>query len=192
MDSLSRERVLPLLRGRFGRDYRHEEECASTQRLLEGRAEGAVVASDFQTEGRGRLGRRWEAPKGTSLLFSIALEPDVPAERLPELSLVAGRVVAAVLAEVAGVPAEVKFPNDVLVRGRKVAGILAEASEGRVVLGIGVNVHQDEAQVFPGATSLAIESERPLDRAELLAEILGRLEAAYDEWTTGLRLPAGS
>jgi BirA family biotin operon repressor/biotin-[acetyl-CoA-carboxylase] ligase len=192
VDSVSRERVLPLLRGRFGRDYRHEEACASTQRLLDGCAEGAVVATDFQSEGRGRLGRRWEAPKGTSLLFSIALEPGVPAERLPELSLVAGRVVAAAIAKLAGVPAEVKLPNDVLVRGRKVAGILAEASDGRVVLGIGVNVYQDEEQILPGATSLAIESDRPLDRAELLAGILDRLEAAYDDWTTALRLPAGS
>jgi BirA family transcriptional regulator, biotin operon repressor / biotin---[acetyl-CoA-carboxylase] ligase len=192
VDSVSRERVLPLLRGRFGRDYRHEEECASTQRLLDGRPEGAVVATDFQSEGRGRLGRRWEAPKGTSLLFSIALEPGVPLDRLPELTLVAGRVVAETIAELAGVETDVKLPNDVLVRGRKVAGILAEASEGRVVLGIGVNVHQDEEQIFPGATSLAIESERTLDRAELLVEILGRLEAAYEDWTTALRLPAGS
>lgn len=192
MDSLSRERVLPLLRGRFGRDYRHEEECSSTQRLLEGCAEGAVVATDFQSEGRGRLGRRWEAPQGTSLLFSIALEPDVPAERLPELSLVAGQVVAGAIAELADLAPQVKFPNDILVGGRKVAGILAEASDGRVVLGIGVNVHEDEAQVFAGATSLAIESDRHVDRAELLAEILLRLEAAYDDWTTGLRLPAGS
>ena len=192
MDSVSRERVLPLLRGRFGRDYRHEDECESTQRLLDGRAEGAVVATDFQSEGRGRLGRRWEAPRGTSLLFSIALEPGVPAERLPELSVVAGQVVAETIAGLAGVETEVKLPNDVLVRGRKVAGILAEASEGRVVLGIGVNVHQDEEQVFPGATSLAIESDRPLDRAKLLAEILRRLEAAYEDWTTALRLPAGS
>ena len=192
MDSLSRERVLALLRGRFGRDYRYEEECASTQRLLDDRPEGAVAATDFQSEGRGRLGRRWEAPRGTSLLFSIALEPGVPAERLPELSLVAGEAVSAAIAELAGVSPEIKLPNDVLLGGRKVAGILAEASQGRVVLGVGVNVHQDVTQVFPGATSLAIESSGEVDRAELLAEILARLEPAYEDWTTGLRLPAGS
>lgn len=196
MDSLSRERVLPLLRGRFGRDYRFEQECASTQRLVAGCAEGAVVATDFQSEGRGRLGRRWEAPAGTSLLFSIALAPGVPAERLPELSLVAGRAVADAIAELAGVPTEVKFPNDVLVSGKKVAGILAEASEGSVVLGVGVNVHQREtdlpAETQHPASSLLLESGRAVDRAELLAEILARLEAAYRDWTVGLRLPAGS
>lgn len=192
MDSLRRERVLPLLRGRFGRDYRFEPECESTQRLLADGAEGAVAAADFQSEGRGRLGRRWEAPAGTSLLFSIALTPDVPAERLPELSLVAGRAVADAIGALAGVPTEIKFPNDVLVRARKVAGILAEAGEGLVVLGVGVNVRQREDAVFPGATSLLIESGREIDRAELLAEILARLEAAYDDWTGGLRLPARS
>ena len=173
MDSLSRERVLPLLRGRFGRDYRFEQECASTQRLLAGRAEGAVVAT-----------------------FSIALAPDVPAERLPELSLVAGRAVAEAVAELAGVATEVKFPNDVLVNGKKVAGILAEASEGSVVLGVGVNVHQ-RASDLPAETrhpvsSLVLESGRAVDRAELLAEILARLETAYRDWTVRLRLPAGS
>jgi BirA family transcriptional regulator, biotin operon repressor / biotin---[acetyl-CoA-carboxylase] ligase len=196
VDSPSRERVLPLLRGRFGRDYRFEPECASTQRLLSDSPEGAVVATDFQSEGRGRLGRRWEAPAGTSLLFSIALAPRVPAERLSELSLVAGRAVAAAVAELAGVEAEVKFPNDVLVHGRKVAGILAEAAEGRVVLGVGVNVHQREADLPADtqhpASSLLLESGRAVDRAALLAAILVRLETAYDDWTTRLRLPAGS
>ena len=79
--------ALPL-RGRFGRPYTFVDRCASTQRLLDGAREGAVVATDEQTEGRGRLGRTWHAPAGTSLLFSIVLEPRVPGERLPELSLV--------------------------------------------------------------------------------------------------------
>ena len=133
---------------------------------------------------------------GTSLLFSIALAPNVPAERLPELSLVAGHAVADAVAELAGVETEVKFPNDVLVNGKKVAGILAEASEGSVVLGVGVNVHQGAsdlpAETQHPASSLVLESGRAVDRAELLAEILARLEPAYRDWTVRLRLPAGS
>jgi len=70
--------VVPLLRGRFGRPYTFVERCTSTQRLLEGAGEGAVAAADEQTEGRGRLGRGWHAPAGTSLLFSIVLVPPVP------------------------------------------------------------------------------------------------------------------
>jgi BirA family transcriptional regulator, biotin operon repressor / biotin---[acetyl-CoA-carboxylase] ligase len=185
--SLRPEDVVSRLRGRLGREYRFVERCASTQRLLgEDDPEGAVVAADEQTEGRGRLGREWLAPAGTSLLFSVLLRPAVDAARLPELSLVAGRACAEAIAEVAGIETEVKFPNDVLARGRKVAGILAEATEGRVVLGIGVNVRQEPGQLPPDArtpaTSLLLETGREVERAGLLVAILDRLERRYDEW----------
>jgi len=97
--------------------------------------------------------------------------------------------VAEAIAEVTGIEPAIKFPNDVLVGGRKVAGILAESSNGRVVLGIGVNANQTAEQLPPGAqtdpTSLRIELGRPVDRAPLLAAILARLERAYDAWITG-------
>ena len=143
------------------------------------------MAADEQTEGRGRLGRTWRAPAGSSLLFSIVLEPDVPSERLPELSLVAGASVAEALAALANVETTVKHPNDVLIGGRKVAGILAESADGRVVLGIGVNVTQahDELPPEAAATSLAVEGV-DVDRADLLAAILERLEAHYDRWVS--------
>ena len=175
--------VLPRLRGRFGRPFTFVNQCASTQRLLDGAPEGAVVAADEQTEGRGRLGRRWEAPPGTSLLFSIVLQPAVPAERLPELSLVAGAAVAEAVAAETGLVPAVKHPNDVLIGGRKVAGILAEAVDGRVVLGIGVNVSQTEAQLPAGATSLAMQGSS-VERVGLLATILERLEEQYGRWLT--------
>ena len=184
---LSAERLVPLLRGRFGRPYRYEPIVESTQRLLAADApEGALVVTDEQTQGRGRLGRRWEAPARTSLLFSLALRPRVPGDRLPELSLVAGGAVAEAIADATALDVEVKFPNDVLVGGRKVAGILAEAREGLVVLGIGVNVNQ-RSDELPAAThlpptSLRLAAGRELDRATLLVEILARLETAYDDW----------
>lgn len=190
VDSLAPENVVPLLTGRFGREvYRYEEQCPSTQRLLEeDDPEGAVAATEEQTEGRGRLGRSWVAPAGSSVLVSVLLRPDVPSERLPELSLVAGRALAAALAAETGLEPEVKFPNDVLVGGRKVAGILAEATEGRVVLGIGVNVRQtaDELPDRPQlpATSLALEGVQ-VDRPRLLAALLTQLEAEYDYWVAG-------
>jgi BirA family transcriptional regulator, biotin operon repressor / biotin---[acetyl-CoA-carboxylase] ligase len=177
--------VTPHLRGRFGRPYTFVDRCASTQRLLEGALEGAVVATDEQTEGRGRLGRTWHAPPGSSLLFSIVLEPAVPGERLPELSVVAGAAVAEAVSAETGLVTTVKHPNDVLIGSRKVAGVLAESADGRVVLGIGLNVAQtlDELppRTDPPATSLALEGART-DRAELLAAILERLETHYDRW----------
>jgi BirA family biotin operon repressor/biotin-[acetyl-CoA-carboxylase] ligase len=186
-DSLAPAVVEPLLRGRFGRPHLYAELCPSTQRLLSADdPEGAVAAAEEQSEGRGRLGRSWHAPAGTSVLFSVLLRPPVEPARLPELSLVAGRAVAEALATETGVAPSLKFPNDVLVGGRKVAGILAEASDGRVTLGIGVNVNQTEdqlpAQTETPPTSLRLETGRELDRPPLLAAILERLERSYDEW----------
>jgi BirA family biotin operon repressor/biotin-[acetyl-CoA-carboxylase] ligase len=179
--------VVPLLRGRFGRPFTWVERCASTQRLLDGAAEGAVAATDEQTEGRGRLGRSWDAPPGTSLLFSVVLTPRVPSERLPELSVVAGEAVAQAIASETGLATTVKPPNDVLVDGRKIAGVLAEANQGRVTLGIGINVTQTEDELperteFP-ATSIALAGATA-DRAELLAAILAALERRYDTWVS--------
>jgi BirA family transcriptional regulator, biotin operon repressor / biotin---[acetyl-CoA-carboxylase] ligase len=120
------------------------------------------------------------------VLVSIVLEPAVPSPRLPELSLVAGGAVAAAIAAEAALEPTIKHPNDVLVGGRKVAGILAESSEGRVVLGIGVNANQTEdelpTETQTPPTSLAVAAGRRIDRASLLAGILAELEGAYDGW----------
>lgn len=193
-DSLAPDAVKPLLRGRFGHDYLYEEVLPSTQRLLrDSTAEGTIAVAEEQTEGRGRLGRSWHAPARTSVLVSVLLLPKVEAARLPELSLVAGGAVAEAVAEVTGMEPVIEFPNDILVGGRKVAGILAESSEGRVVLGIGVNVNQTENELPEGArtepTSLRLELGGPVDRAQLLAEILARLEKAYDAWATDTGAP---
>jgi BirA family transcriptional regulator, biotin operon repressor / biotin---[acetyl-CoA-carboxylase] ligase len=186
-DSLAPDAVKPFLRGRFGRVYRYAEVAPSTQRMLaDDEGEGAIAVAEEQTEGRGRLGRSWEAPAGTSVLVSALLLPAVEAARLPELSLVAGGAVAEAILEVTGIEPAIKFPNDVLIGGRKVAGILAESSEGRVVLGIGVNANQTleqlpaDAQTEP--TSLRIELGEPVSRVQLLTAILLQLERAYDAW----------
>jgi BirA family biotin operon repressor/biotin-[acetyl-CoA-carboxylase] ligase len=192
VDALRPHVVEPLLRGRLGRPYSYVERTASTQRLFDRDApEGAVAVAGVQTEGRGRLGRTWDAPAHTSILVSVVLRPGVPAPKLPELSVVAGRAVAEALREAAGVEPTVKFPNDVLIDGRKVAGVLAEASDGRVVLGIGVNVNQQAGELPPGvdATSLRIAAGHEFERAPLLAGILEQLERAYDAWISELAVP---
>ncbi len=183
MSELAPEVLLPLLRGRLGRPYAFVETCESTQRLLgPAEPEGATVTTDLQTQGRGRLGRTWVAPAGRGLLFSVVLRPTLPVAGWPELSLLAGEAVAAALP----VEAAVSYPNDVLVAGRKIAGILPEASDGRVVLGMGVNVNQtaDElpADAAKPPTSLRLETGREWARAPLLAAILAELERRYDEW----------
>jgi BirA family transcriptional regulator, biotin operon repressor / biotin---[acetyl-CoA-carboxylase] ligase len=186
-DTPTREAVVPRLRGRFGRDYVYVASCPSTQRLLSPDApEGAVAVADAQTEGRGRLGRRWEAPPGTSLLCSLQLRPVVEPSRLPELTIVAAEAVIGAIGAVTELAPALKEPNDVLVGGRKVAGVLGEASDGRVVLGIGVNVNlrpeQLPDEVRLPATSLLIETGTEIDRVELLVALLAELERRYSEW----------
>jgi biotin-[acetyl-CoA-carboxylase] ligase BirA-like protein len=186
VSDLAPEAVLPLLRGRFGRTYRFVPSCPSTQRLLaDGDPEGAVVATDHQTAGRGRLGRVWHDAPGRALLLSVLLRPDVPMPLWPELSLVAGEAVAEALRAV-GVAAALRYPNDVVVAGRKLVGVLPEASSGRVVLGIGANVNQTIEELPPDTvkppTSLRIELGHEVERAPLLAAVLAELERGYDAW----------
>ncbi len=171
----------PEFRGRFGTPYIAVADTASTQLLVRDDApEGAVVVADHQTSGRGRLGRTWEDVPGRSLLVSSMLRPSAPMPLWPELSLVAGRAVARAIG------GEVRPPNDVFLNGRKVAGILPEATQGRVVLGIGVNVNHTAEELprhtVKPATSLRVETGREHDRTALLVSILEELERAYDAW----------
>lgn len=187
MSDLTPELVTPLLRSRFGTPYRFVDECASTQRLLgEDDPEGTTVVTDHQTHGRGRLGRIWEDVPGRSILVSVLLRPRAPMPLWPELSLVAGEAVARALRAEPGVDATLRYPNDVVVAGRKLAGILPEARNGRIVLGIGVNVNHERAELptdtVKPPTSLRIELGRPVERAPLLAAILAELERGYDAW----------
>lgn len=173
-------------------DVRHFDVIDSTNRYLldEARAgapDGVVAVADHQSAGRGRLGRRWEAPPGASLLASVLLRPEVPlAERYLVTAAVALAAAEAVADEV-GVALGLKWPNDLLAPdGRKVAGVLAEAEGDAVVVGIGVNVTwpTDEADLagrglddLAGrATSLVALAGRPVSRDRLLAALLTALE----------------
>lgn len=186
-DTPTREAVVPRLRGRFGREYLYVASTPSTQRLLAPDApEGTVAVADEQTEGRGRLGRRWEAPAGTSVLCSVQLRPKVDASRFPELTVLGAEACADAIRSVTGLEPTLKEPNDVLIAGRKVAGILGESDPDRVVLGIGINVNVPEddlpSEVRMPATSLLIETGSPVDRVGLLIELLAALERRYDAW----------
>jgi len=192
VSGLGPEAVVPLLRGRFGTPYRYLESCASTQRLLgDDDPEGAAVVTDHQLEGRGRLGRSWEDTPGRSILMSVLLRPPVPMPLWPELSLVAGEAVAAALRAETGVAASLRHPNDVVIAGRKLVGVLPEATPGRIVLGIGVNVNQTEDELpvdtAKPPTSLRVELGREVERAPLLAAILAQLERDYDAWAAPYR-----
>jgi BirA family biotin operon repressor/biotin-[acetyl-CoA-carboxylase] ligase len=150
----------------------------------EGAPHGATWVAEEQTAGRGRQGRVWTSPRGENLLFSVLLRVVCPPSRLPPLAIAAGLAVRdAVARAVPGAATLVKWPNDVLVGDRKIAGILVEAITAgarveAVVVGVGLNVHSRDfpPDIAARTTSLARVSASVPDRAELLADILARLD----------------
>jgi BirA family biotin operon repressor/biotin-[acetyl-CoA-carboxylase] ligase len=184
--TLAPDSVLPLLRGRFGRPYIYRPVCDSTQRLLSGRLpEGATAVCEEQVAGRGRSGRRWEAPRGKAILCSLLLRPP-PARRAAELALVGGLATAEAIERAVRSGAQIKWPNDVLLAGAKVAGVIAEARGQTVVLGVGINVGQAQselpAQPRSPAGSLALFDGIERDRAPILVDLLETLEHRYAIW----------
>jgi BirA family biotin operon repressor/biotin-[acetyl-CoA-carboxylase] ligase len=166
------------------RDVRLLEVTDSTNRVAaslaaEGAPEGAVVAAEVQTAGRGRLDRTWEAEPGSSLLVSVLLRPTgLPVPRWHLVTAAAGLAAQSACRSVGGVEVAIKWPNDLLIGEGKVAGILAEASTGAVVLGMGINVHGAP----PGAVSLDDAAGRRVDRGALLVEWLTRLDGLLGRW----------
>jgi BirA family transcriptional regulator, biotin operon repressor / biotin---[acetyl-CoA-carboxylase] ligase len=157
----------------------------------EGAPEGTVIVADAQRAGRGQRGRTWTAPPGAGLLLSCLLRPPLPPSRWPTLTLVGAAAVVDAVRDLTGIPARLKWPNDVLVEERKLAGVLAESVVSPapfIVMGLGVNVGQ-RAEAWPPelqgrAVSLA-ELGHPVPRADLLAALLARIETRYEAYLAG-------
>ena len=155
-------------------------------------ADLAVLTAEHQTAGRGRLDRHWESPERSAISVSIVLRPvnaqglPVPTQSYSWLSLLGAIALRETLLETTGVPADIKWPNDVLVRGKKIAGILAQmgpmadGSVPAVILGTGLNVTLSEDELpVPTATSLQLEGATTVDRTAILRNYLSRFAALY-------------
>jgi len=162
---------------------------ASTQNDLaqlvrEGKARpGDVITANYQSAGRGRMSRTFEAPKNSALLFSFVITPKRNKDDWGWIALMAGASVAQSLNKF---NAKVKWPNDVLINEKKVCGLIAEIVGENVVIGIGINVgmRQDELPV-PTATSLSIEGASGFDRNNLLCDVLTEFEKNFTLWDQG-------
>jgi BirA family biotin operon repressor/biotin-[acetyl-CoA-carboxylase] ligase len=175
---------------RFGKTVYAFETIDSTNAFartlaVRGHAEGTLVYAEHQTRGRGRWGRTWESAKGKGLIFSLVLRPAPGSAGVGSLTLAAATSVAQVLERRWGFKPKLRWPNDVTIGGKKVAGVLTETQLGTggvsfAVMGVGVNVNQEEADFPPGlldrAGSLRMASGRPLDRLDLLAELIHQIE----------------
>ncbi|MCP5467983.1 MAG: biotin--[acetyl-CoA-carboxylase] ligase [Deltaproteobacteria bacterium] len=150
-----------------------------------GEPEGTLVIADCQTEGRGRLQRRWESPEAKGLYFTLILRPNLSPQQAPLLTLLAGLALLRVLRVLGFENTLLKWPNDIWVNHKKLAGILCElviqqgghsSKIDYVLLGIGINVSQSQED-FPEdlqdiATSLFELSGQHYSRIDLLKKIL--------------------
>ena len=176
-----------------GRDIQVFEQTTSTNDVIEklardGVKEGAVVYAETQTKGRGRLGRKWISPAHKGLWFSILLRPDLRPQMTTQLTVASATALRRAIKLQTGWSPEIKWPNDILMGGKKVAGILTEMSAELdrvryVILGIGVDVNLTAsdlpAELRTIATSLRIETGKPVSRAELAVNILRELDKDY-------------
>ena len=178
----------------------------------EGLPDGSCVFAEYQTKGRGRMGRHWTAPKYKSILFSVLLRPVLSPSGATRITLSAALSVVRAVQKVTGVSAGIKWPNDVMVREKKLCGILTEISAEMdrvrfVVLGIGLNVNSTAQELPPDSTSLREITRKVVPRLELARALLtelekdmqrlknGEFEQLTEEWeahseTTGKRVVA--
>jgi BirA family biotin operon repressor/biotin-[acetyl-CoA-carboxylase] ligase len=159
------------------------------ERARAGAPEGLVLVADYQSQGRGRFERSWEAPPGTCLLMSVLLRPALsdlaPSRRHLAVAALSLAVREAAVA-LSGADVRLKWPNDVMAGG-KLAGVLAEAvGTDALVVGTGVNVSWRPADL--PATSLEELAGHPVEREELLARVLQGLDRLYGDWDTVARL----
>jgi BirA family transcriptional regulator, biotin operon repressor / biotin---[acetyl-CoA-carboxylase] ligase len=163
-----------------------------------GAEEGTVVVAEAQTAGRGRMGRVWHSPAGAGLYVSIVLRPSAGAGLSAQetstalLTLGAGVALAQGVEAATGLAAEIKWPNDLVIARRKLAGILTEAAAAGsalqfIVLGFGLNLRQTAypPELAQRVTSIEAETNRPADRAVLLAEILAAIAGRYADLRQG-------
>ena len=185
-------RIRPHLSTKWlGRRYRHTLRVDSTnddaRRLAQaGAAEGTVVVAEEQTGGRGRLGRTWLSRRGRDILLSLVLRPRVDPAQAPGLNLVVGLAAGQAIGEVAGIPIDLKWPNDVLAGGGKCCGVLTEmnADPGQihfVIVGVGINVNGTSLPdaIASRASTLEQAAGGPVPRPRLAAALLNRLETLY-------------
>ena len=154
----------------------------------EGASEGTLALAEFQSAGRGRLGRSWEVPEGTSVMMSILLRPKFEPQYAPTLTLVMGMAVAKAVKNL-GFDVSIKWPNDVVVSHKKICGILTEMGvrDGKIdyaVIGVGINVNIKEfpEEMADKATSLYLESGKEFDRSQIPGLVMEAFEEYYEKF----------
>lgn len=160
----------------------------------DGTPEGVLIVAEAQSRGRGRRGREWFSPPGTGLYFTVILKPQIRPTEAPRLTLMMSVAVTEAIERLTALDCRIKWPNDILIGGKKVVGILTEIHTEMdavdfVIMGIGINVNMRQGSFPPDiadrATSLFIETGKPVSRVALLRACLERLEGHYELFKEG-------
>jgi BirA family biotin operon repressor/biotin-[acetyl-CoA-carboxylase] ligase len=148
---------------------------------------GDVIATEFQSAGRGRLDRKFDAPASSALMFSLYIEPQREKSDWSFLPLLTGlsAIFALMKLDPKSLPT-LKWPNDILLGDGKVGGIIAQASGDGVIIGVGINVGMTEEELpVPHATSLVLHQFSTLDRNLILSTFLTTFEELFTRWQSG-------
>lgn len=191
---ISKEKIESCLKTKIlGRKIHYYQVLSSTNKLaknlaLHGASEGTLVIAEKQTEGKGRLNRKWFSPNG-GLWFSIILKPKIKTFEASKLTFPISLAIAETIRKTFNLNVEIKWPNDILINNRKVCGILTESVTKEkklkfVVVGIGLNVNINLKE-FPenlrcSATTLKEELKRNVKLEHLLCELLFQIEREYE------------
>lgn len=179
----------------LGRTVYYFDEVDSTSNrakalAMEGAPDGAIVVSETQGGGRGRLSRGWFSPRGKGVWFSIVLRPRFLPQEAPKCTLMAAVAIVRGIRAATGIEVGIKWPNDILYDGKKLVGILTEMSAemdgiNYVVIGMGINVNilPDELpeEIRASATSLAAAGGRSYRRLDVLTASLAAMEPLYEQ-----------
>lgn len=200
-DAYTQEELQSVISSRWaGRNLVFLKEADSTNNVVrtladQGAPEGTLVVTANQTAGKGRRGRSWVAPEGSSIAMSILLRPEFAPERASMLTLVMAMAVARGIRETTGLDAGIKWPNDIVTDGKKLCGILTEMSTEMeyiryVVIGVGINVSMKEfpEELREKATSLELCLGRPVKRALLIDACMRAFEDYYEKYLQTLDL----
>lgn len=157
---------------------------------MSGEKEGSVVISEYQTKGRGRLGRKWVSPKGKGVYLSVILRPDISLREISTITLFSSLAVAKTIREKAGLKALIKWPNDIFINGSKVCGILTEMNAeldkiNFIIAGIGININTKKELLPEGASSLSAEKGEDVPRVEFVKALLKNLDKYYKIFISG-------
>jgi len=147
---------------------------------------GDVLAAEFQSAGRGRLDRKFQAPAGSALLFSFYITPKRNRSDWGFLTHLAALCMSEIISDDLNTSVSLKWPNDILIADKKVCGLIAQATTDGIVIGIGLNVAMSPAELpVATATSLAIAESDQLDRNQILIQFLERFSLRFLDWDAG-------